>query len=43
MHIAREAAVYLPGLDSRVKPDQAQAVFANVEQAAHEAKACLHK
>ena len=43
MHFAKEAEVHLPVFDSPVKPDQAQAVFANVEQAAHEAKACLHK
>ena len=39
VHFAKEEEVYLPLLDSRLKPDEAQAMFANMEKAAREAKA----
>ncbi len=42
VHFAKEEEVYLPLLDSRLKPDEAQTMFAAMEKAATEAKARLH-
>ncbi len=42
LHFAKEEEVYLPLLDARLKPAEAQAMFANMERAAQEAKAKLH-
>ncbi len=39
LHFAKEEEVYLPLLDARLKPAEAQAMFANMEKAAQEAKA----
>lgn len=39
VHFAKEEEVYLPLLDARLKPDEARAMFAAMEKAAHEAKA----
>ncbi len=42
VHFAKEEEVYLPLLDARLKPEEARAMFAAMEEAAHEAKAHLH-
>ena len=39
VHFAKEEEVYLPLLDSRLKPEEALAMFQAMEEAAHEAKA----
>ena len=41
LHFAKEEEVYLPLLDTRLKPEEAQAMFAAMETAAQEAKAHL--
>jgi hemerythrin-like domain-containing protein len=38
VHFAKEEEVYLPLLDSRLKPEEAQAMFAAMEAAAQDAK-----
>lgn len=39
LHFAKEEEVYLPMLDARLKPDEAQVMFAAMEAAAQDAKA----
>lgn len=41
LHFAKEEEVYLPMLDAQLKPEEAKAMFAAMETAAHEAKAHL--
>lgn len=41
LHFAKEEEVFLPLLDSRLKPEEAQAMFTAMETAAKEAKAHL--
>lgn len=42
VHFAKEEEVYLPLLDSHLKPEEAKEMFSAMEHAAHEAKAVLH-
>jgi iron-sulfur cluster repair protein YtfE (RIC family) len=42
IHFAKEEEVYLPILDQRLTPEAAQAMFARMEAAAHEAKQTVH-
>ena len=39
VHFAKEEEIYLPLLEKALKPDEAHALFAAMEKAAHEAKA----
>ena len=41
LHFAKEEEVYLPLLDAQLKPEEAQAMFAAMEAAAHAAKSHL--
>lgn len=41
LHFAKEEEIYLPLLDARLRPEEAQAMFAAMETAAQEAKANL--
>jgi hypothetical protein len=41
LHFAKEEEVYLPLLDTRLTPEEAQAMFTAMETAAHAAKAHL--
>ncbi len=41
VHFTKEEEVYLPLLDKRLTPEEAQAMFSAMEAAAHEAKAHL--
>lgn len=42
VHFAKEEEVYLPILEERLSPDQAQEMFEAMERAAGEAKSILH-
>ncbi len=41
VHFAKEEEVYLPILDARLTPDKARRLFADMEEAAHQAKGAL--
>jgi hemerythrin-like domain-containing protein len=41
VHFAKEEEVYLPLLDARLSEQEAQAMFARMEDAAHQAKNAL--
>ena len=41
LHFAKEEEVYLPLLDARLRPEEAQAMFEEMETAAQEAKTHL--
>ncbi len=43
VHFAKEEEVYLPLLDAKLTTDEAQAMFAAMEKAAHEAKSKLEQ
>ncbi len=42
LHFAKEEKVYLPLLDARLRPEEAQVMFAAMGAAAHKAKHALH-